>query len=153
MKEPKPPSPEMPKIYPEFVIPTQINAKDIQDINKPRVWNEQAHKVDVVVHTPHGAINMNSQILTMPQIEEFRGKLRKDITNPHGYLEMKMTDGLILIPHELLVASVIQLIIDRREPEPLPPPEPETKTVVLPTVKAPSIRPIPPRIPKPKKKV
>lgn len=136
-----------PKILPESAIPTQLNFEDIQGLNKP--WNEQAHKVDVVVHTPHGAINMNSQILTMPQIEEFRGKLRKDITNPHGYLEMKMTDGLILIPHELLVASVIQLIVDRKEPEPMPVPElidtEPTKN------KAPTIRPIPPRIPKPKK--
>jgi hypothetical protein len=94
---------------------------------------------------------MNSQILTMPQIEEFRGKLRKDITNPHGYLEMKMTDGLIMIPHELLVASVIQLVIDRQEPEPMPKPI-DTSPPIEPTKKkAPSIRPIPPRIPKPKK--
>jgi len=136
-----------PKILPESAIPTQLNFEDVmQGVGKE--WNERAHKVDVVVHTPHGAINMNSQILTMPQIEEFRGKLRKDITNPHGYLEMKMTDGLILIPHELLVASVIQLIIDRPEPvpePPLPPPAPP------PEKKAPTIRPVPPRIPKPKK--
>jgi len=118
------------KILPASLIPTQLSAEDVmQGVGKE--WNTRAHKVDVVVHTPHGAINMNSQILTMPQIEEFRGKLRKDITNPHGYLEMKMTDGLIMIPHELLVASVIQLIIDRQEPEPpLPPPAPppEKKT-------------------------
>jgi len=108
-----------------------------------RKWNTQAHKVDVIVHTPHGAINMNSQIMTMPQIEELRGSLRTKITNPHGYLDMKMTDGFLLIPHELLVSSVIQVLIDAVPPEP---PLPTPGSVVA-KKKAPK----PPRIPPPEK--
>ena len=75
-------------------------------------FSKKAHKVDLVIHTPHGQVAMKTQMMTDTQLDEFRGSFKQKITNPHGYLEITVTDGMVIVPHELLVTSVIQIGID-----------------------------------------
>jgi len=75
--------------------------------------NKSVHDVNLIVHTPQGAISVKAQRMTDDQLADYKGTLRTKITaGQSGYLELKTDDGLILIPHEMLINSVIQLFID-----------------------------------------
>lgn len=108
-RKPKPPSPLMSK--------TSFGAEDLPNLGIGKEWNEKIHKVNLIVHTPHGTVSMKTELMKEDQIDEFRTSLRGRILSNSGYLDVKTDDGFVLLPHQLLVNSVIQLYIDAEEKE------------------------------------
>jgi len=90
----------------------------VSGLGAGKEWNTKVHDVDLIVHSSLGTIKMMTQKMSDSQIASLRSELKSKFGNTHGCFEMTMEDGVIMIPHEVLVNSIIQFGIDVKHEEP-----------------------------------
>lgn len=68
-------------------------------------------KVSVVVHTPDGEIIAKTKDMTLDQLDELRHGLGYKLVQPSYYLDLDTESGFVIIPHDVMVKSVIQVVV------------------------------------------
>jgi len=73
----------------------------------------EKYNVTIILYTREGEVIAKSQEMDEDRLKELRDSLGYKLVSPSYYLDLDTNSGFILVPHDILINSVIDVKVEK----------------------------------------